>query len=86
MTHPVNGAGNGANAADAAPRYPCFASSQLFGCLDHSAGIAFAMSIAWDEAAECLSRRDNAGFDAAMRIFKQLREAGSANNAPASDR
>jgi hypothetical protein len=33
-----------------------------------------AMSIAWDEAAECLARRDTAGFDAAMRIFKRLRQ------------
>jgi hypothetical protein len=33
-----------------------------------------AMSIAWDEAAECLARRDTAGFDSAMRIFKRLRQ------------
>lgn len=33
---------------------------------------AAAMSIAWDEAAECLTRRDVAGFDAAMRIFRAL--------------
>jgi hypothetical protein len=27
------------------------------------------MCAAWDEARDCLSRKDDAGFDAAMRIF-----------------
>ena len=36
---------------------------------------AGAMSIAWDEAADCLSKRDAAGFDAAMRIFRALEKA-----------
>ena len=31
-----------------------------------------AASAAWDEAAACLSRHDVAGFDAAMRIFRQI--------------
>ena len=33
-----------------------------------------AASLAWDEAAECLTRHDVAGFDAAMRIFRKLNE------------
>lgn len=37
---------------------------------------AGAMSVAWDEAAACLARRDSAGFDAAMRIFRKLDPKG----------
>lgn len=36
-----------------------------------------AMSIAWDEAAACLARRDAAGFDAAMRIFRAIEKGAS---------
>lgn len=49
---------------------------ELFGLsLMNVAPKAGAMSVAWDEAAQCLSRRDGAGFDAAMRIFRALERA-----------
>ena len=41
---------------------------------------------AFDEAADCLSRRDFAGFDAAMRIFRKVSQGGRvAQEAPASN-
>jgi hypothetical protein len=34
------------------------------------------MSLAWDEAASCLTNRDYPGFDAAMRIFRAISNTG----------
>jgi hypothetical protein len=44
--------------------------------LGHSVGIAIAMNAAWDEAAERLRQKDDAGFDAAMRIFWKVSNTG----------